>query len=328
MAMTHQRYKDLLQLSMYEELSDADQRMLDEHTAGCASCREDLARLKRFHRVLAAAPPPRPTVRLITEARQNLRAVLRYEQSRRSVWGRFSDWARTAASRLSLSGMPVPAAVFASILLFCTGILVGVYGLAPGADPMATAAGSLEDSDVLNRGEVGITNVRFLDSDAADGNVEFVFDAVRPIHMKGTVDDPSVQKVLAYAVVNAQNPGVRLRAVNAVSGYQSQSAEGEIKHALITALKTDANPGVRKEAFTVLMNYGFDNDIKEALIHVLTYDDNPALRIEAIGKLEAQVQAQRPDQELVNVFRSRMETDDNTYIRTRARMVLEGLANP
>ena len=103
----------------------------------------------------------------------------------------------------------------------------------------------------------------------------------------------------------------------------------EIKHALIAALKTDSNSGVRKKAFYALIKYPFDPAIKDVMVYVLTHDGNAALRNEAINMLQARAREKFPfGQDLVEVLKTRMESDDNGYIRTSARIVLEDIANP
>lgn len=224
---------------------------------------------------------------------------------------------------------PVPVFVTGGVVLFAVGVLTGMYGLQKNVESVGVAAVSSDGIESMDQGEVDISGVEFIDSDASDGRVEFVFEAVRPVRIKGTLDDPRIQKVLAHAVVNEQNSGVRLRAISTAGAQGNPTAEGEIKRALITALKSDPNTGVRNEAYAALMKYPFDDDIKAALIHVLTYDENPKLRIEAVSRLEMQIRTEnRPDPVLVDVFKSRMETDQNTFVRTKARTVVESLANP
>jgi hypothetical protein len=103
--------------------------------------------------------------------------------------------------------------------------------------------------------------VRFVNSNPNTGEVEFSFDAVKPVYMKGSVNDPDVQKILAYALLNEQNPGVRLRSVDVIGSehLKSTGSEVEIKWALIAALKSDDNPGVRKEALAVPEKFPFDD---------------------------------------------------------------------
>lgn len=327
--MTHQQFKEWIHLSLYNELNERDEYLLQEHLMACASCRHAFEQAKRMHETLAQTPRARFSEQMLQEARQGLRVALRYEQAARpSIRQRLADTVAIWKGWLAPAWRSRYAYALGGLVLFALGLFIGSRGVMPGETPL-TGAAAFNDADLLSRGDVEISNVRFLDSDAADGDVEFVFEAVRPIYMKGRIVDPRVQKVLAYTVVNEQNPGVRLRAVNVVAASRQAELDDEIKQALITALKTDPNPGVRKEAFTSLMKFPFDQPIKEALLFVLTNDTNAALRIEAINRLDARTDEQRrPDQDVVNVLRARMETDENAYIRGRARMVLEEMGRP
>ena len=327
--MKHDEWKEKVALLLYGELGSEEQHSVESHLAECQVCRDELAQLQRLHSLVTLGKPAKPNTRLIMEARQNLRAILRYERSRLSVWQRVVRWLSERTTALSPALYPRTSMALGSALLFAGGVLVGLYGFKVPLAVVGVAGIGSEVSDVFSGTDTDITNVQFVDSDATDGSVEFVFDAVRAIHVKGAIEDPRVQKVLAYAVVNDQNPGVRLRAINTVGEFAPPKGESEIKRALVIALKSDPNTGVRKEAYTALMKYPFDGDIKQALIHVLTHDENPAMRIEAIERLESSLQSSdRSDRELVNVFKARMENDENTFIRERARTVIEGLSNP
>ena len=327
--MTHTEWRELVLLSLYGEMEVEEQHSVEAHLAECPSCREELAQFQRVHRLVERGKAPRPTVSLLMESRQNLRAVLRYERSRSSLWQRVTFWVSGRIGTLSPVHYPRTAMAFGSVLLFVGGVLAGMYGFRTPMAVVGIAGDGKEMADVFSSADMDITNVQFVDSDASDGSVEFVFDAVRPVHVKGALDDPRVQRVLAYAVVNDQNPGVRLRAVNTVGAYTPSAGESEIKRALIIALKSDPNTGVRKEAFNSLMRYPFDNDIKQALIQVLTHDENPAMRMDAIATLQSRFKSGvGTDKELEKVFKARMENDENTFIRERARTVIEGLSNP
>ena len=63
------------------------------------------------------------------------------------------------------------------------------------------------------------------------------------------------------------------------------------------------------------------------MIHTLVFDENPALRISAINRLQEQVPTSI-DEDLERVLRARMVSDENAYIRTRARTVLSNLSAP
>lgn len=327
--MSHNDVQHKLLLALYNELDSEDLGLVEAHLTECETCRQEYAQLSRLHRLVSLAKPPPPQARLVMEARQNLRAVLRYERSRSSFWQRFKVRLTGLLNALTPSAHPVPAMALGGLVLFAAGAASSSYLLNSSTDLIGLRDSRVAALDAISQGDVDIANVEFLNSDPSTGSVEFMFDAIRPVRIKGTVDDQRIQKILAYAVVNDQNPGVRLRAVNTVGTLGQPGGEGEIKRALITALKSDSNVGVRREAYTALMKYPFDESIKQALIHVLTLDDNPGLRIEAIATLEARVRSKvGADPDLVNAFRSRMETDDNTFIRARARTVVESLTNP
>ncbi|MBI4550647.1 MAG: HEAT repeat domain-containing protein [Candidatus Latescibacteria bacterium] len=324
--MNHQRIREWLHLSLSDELSDQERHLVEDHLTRCERCRLELEQLKQLYGTLEGAGRPVPSEQLLWEARQGLRAVLRMERSRHSLWERVTRTISAWAGSLVSSRFPGYAVAAAGLALFAVGLYAGSRGVVPAVfrPQMAVQTVSDEGSDPLAAGDVEITNVQFLDADAKDGQIEFIFEAIRPVHIKGDINDPRIQKVLTYAIINEQNPGVRLRAVNAIKSSPPQSSDSEIKAALITALKTDDNPGVRNDAFAALQKYPFDEDIKNAFLYVLTHDTNAALRITAINVLQTVTGTQRrADQDIVNVLKSRVESDENTYIRTRARAVLE-----
>lgn len=324
--MTHQRFRAWLHLSLYDELSDPEKHLMEEHLARCEHCRVALEQLKALHHTLGSVERVSPSEQMLWEARQGLRAVLRLEQDKRSAWDRLTEMISTWTGALTWGWVPRYGMALGGLVLFALGVFLGSRGLVPDSVRPYLAVQPVADdgNDALSRGDVEITNVQFVDPDTKDGQIEFVFEAVRPVRMKGSIDDPRIQKVLTYAVINEQNPGVRLRAVNAIGSSRQQPADSEFKTALITALTSDTNTGVRKDAFAALQKFPFDEDIKSAFLHVLTHDTNSGLRIAAINSLEKIVSGQRrADQDLVNVLKARVESDENTYIRTRARAVLE-----
>ena len=82
MNMNHQQWKEWVNLLAYEELDAERKRLTEEHIKDCASCREDWDQLKRLHRVMDDHAVQVPTEHLLNEARQELRAALRYERNK------------------------------------------------------------------------------------------------------------------------------------------------------------------------------------------------------------------------------------------------------
>jgi hypothetical protein len=318
--MTHRQYKEWIQLSVLDELTTDERELLGRHLDECGECRAELEQLTKFTSRVHQRQLFQPTDQLLQEARQELRVALRLERMKQPIRVTLKTWWEALSSgslRLAAGGVAMVA----------IGMLLGYLIFSGGDTSEGSFVGSLEIQETtFSRGETRVTNVRFLASETVEGEVEFIFEAVTPIRMKGSVQDPAVQRILAQALVTEQNPGARLRTVSTLGAYaeQSNKPDQEIKAALIQALKSDGNVGVRKEALRVLQRFPMDKEIQDALLHVLRHELNPGLRIEAINILEKPVVAgQWRNEEIKNVLREKMESDQNNYIRLRARNVYE-----
>jgi len=220
---------------------------------------------------------------------------------------------------------------FAGVALLLVGLVIGraTSGWPPfivgdtGAEPHT---GNVPRG--VPNGEARVGQVRFTESPDTPGELEFTYEQVTPMRVRGTVNDPQIQLLLARTLVADDNPGVRLRAVSAISSHPARQADQEIKAALILALKTDPNAGVRKEALSALRRLPADLSIRDAMLHTLLYDANPGLRIAAVNGLDSLALAPGTrDENLINVLRQASLNDDNTYIRTRANAVLMEVRN-
>jgi hypothetical protein len=226
------------------------------------------------------------------------------------------------------AGTVTPAYRFAvgAAFTLAAGFLLGRTVFPPSAARESAPAAQVVPAGgaAPQEGETKITNVRFIDHGGSSGEIEFTFDAVTPVRMRGSIDDPKVQKVLTHAMLNEENPGIRLQAVNAVNRHGVEAQDPDIQSALIKALAMDANAGVRKEALNALRRFPFDGEIKTALLHALMSDANPGLRVAAINALDsARTSATGVDSDILAVLRQKAVTDDNNYIRVKARAVIQ-----
>lgn len=324
---SHAKWEEWLELSQYGELSDADQRALDAHLETSDQCQAYRAQLDRFRMVMAQAAPAKPGESDLLDARAKLWSNLTLGRAENRFSNGWMSRVVHGLQGLTTSVFPQYRTVLAGALLLFIGLAGGYYLAFQGDRTLGFAAPGMGQTDLLTNDDVAISNVRFVDSDVPDGTLGLRFEAVRPVQIMGPVDDPEIQRVLTFAVLNEQNPGVRLRAVNAVSASESLHSDHEIRDALVTALKTDSNAGVRGEAFNALTRYPFDEEIRDAMIYALMFDDNAALRISAINRLQEQGPALF-DENLERVLRTRMVLDENAYIRTKARTVLSNLSAP
>jgi len=321
--MEHTTYKEWLHLLLYNELEEGEKQSLETHLASCAECREELEGLKRFHSLLAEHPLAESAVeteRMLGDARRRLRGTLADARDRRSPAERVKEFVAGIFS-------PRPAFAFAAIAILIIGVALGRYVLAPQSAAVGQGE-SLGQTSAFAPGDSHISNVRFLGNDPAAGEIEFTFDAVTPVHIKGNVNDAQVQKVLTHALLDEENPGVRLQSVNAIASQTVRIGETDkqVQNALIKALKSDQNPGVRKEALRALLRYPVDESIKAAFLYSLVHDKNAGIRIAVINSLDSTRTVGKPlDKDVLEVLKDRMSTDDNNYIRVRAKAaVLEG----
>lgn len=315
--MKHQRYKEWLYLSRYDELDAVGRERLDEHLATCDECRNELATVDELHAALARAKPVDPSDQVLHTARRSLHEALLAEKAPSPLMNRALEWIRILV-------VPRHRIVLGGLAMLTVGFLLG-QRLSPRPpeeqpEPVFQTANAMPPVP----GETGITNVRFLTHAPGEGEIALSYDALVPVKIRGTMNDPNLRRVLAQTLVSEQNPGIRLRTVNAIAARAGRRDDPEIKAALILAAMSDKNPGVRREALDVLRNSPFDEEVKDAFLSVLMHEPNPAIRIAAMGGLEkARAEGHPLDAEMRSVLKQRLHADENEYVRVRARTVLE-----
>ena len=296
--MDHELYTEWLQLSVYGELDADKQSMLDAHIQSCSDCRRERDELASMLRSIDESGAGEPTDEQLNVARQRLSKTL---------WGLESEGAAAQARpprRVSWLerwlGFGRGGSVFgyrvamAGAATLAIGFFAGYITFGK-ATPVTTATSQRPDlvtAQELPQGEemfTDVSNVYFLDANSADGQVELQYDEVRPMRIKAGVDDERVRKLLAHAILSGDNPGLRLQAINLLGLDNAVTPTDEIKQALIGALVSDSNAGVRRQAFLALQKFPFDDDIREALMFVLDHDDNPGIRMAAMDYMTARI---------------------------------------
>jgi hypothetical protein len=125
-------------------------------------------------------------------------------------------------------------------------------------------------------------------------------------------------------MLNEQNPGSRLNSINAMDTKQTEQYDEDVKNALVTVVMTDKNPGVRREALKLMSKFPYDENIKQALLFVITNDTVSGLRIEALNSIiEASNKGYKLDSEELNLFRNKIQQDENPYIKMRSKTILQ-----
>ncbi|HTP14031.1 MAG TPA: HEAT repeat domain-containing protein [Bacteroidota bacterium] len=313
--------RELLQLYLYDELSTEERRRVEATLSTSAEWKSELEALRKFHGLLAHAKPAEADERRLVEARNELRTAIRIERTRPSWKSKFAEFIEDsvfAQYKLALGGVVTVAA----------GFLLG-YAVFASRVPETGSLANLATTVSAAEQPPQLANVRFIGQNNDNGTVELTFDAITPVHIKGNVNDPQIAKVLAQALVSERNPGVRLRTVSAISDQSTiqPSVEKEVKTSLITVLKYDHNPGVRKEALKALQKFPIDDDVVEAVLYVLKNEKNTGMRIAAINCLDfSKLTGKSVDKDLLDLLKERMQSDDNNYIRIRGNAAFQEIS--
>lgn len=315
--MKHNEYKQLLQLSLFGELTSEEQSKLKEHLLTCEECRVELEDQKNLLELISGKKKTDVDEKVLSAARYQLRGALRSEKTNKNILGLATD------NIYQFFTTPLRFAFAGAALLFL-GVIIGSLISGKTSQPELTEQNTGNNKFASLDESISISNLRFIDSDAADGEVEFTFEASKPVRLRGKVNDPQIQSVLTYAMLNEQNPGSRLNSINAMDTETPVQYDNDVKNALITVVMTDENPGVRREALKLMSKFPYDETMKETLLYVITNDTVSGLRIEALNSLiEAGSKGYKLNQDEVNLFRQKLQQDENPYIKLRSKTILQ-----
>ncbi len=317
--MNREKFIEMSYLYILNELTPTEKEDFEKILESDEEYKTEFGEIKIFYSLIDSGRQGQNDERVLAESRMKLMRNIRIEQEKESLWGNiknlfYSYFVRNY--RMALSG-----AVTAAF-----GIFIGYLIFAPsGKSPSSAQYGEISAAGILTRNDVDISNVRLPDSIPANGEIEINFEAVKPLSIKGNVNDPMVRKLLALVLTSESNPGERLRSVSAIAGSGSSSSisDPKIKQALLSALKNDSNPAVRREALTALSKMNPDADTRDAFLSVLAHDNNAGLRVAAINALsELKEKGITFDSPAKEILLNKSETDKNSFVRLQAASIL------
>ena len=327
--MNHEKYRELLQLAIIEEISGEAMKSLTDHLSECDMCRAEFNELRQLTTTIAESGAPEPSERMLWETRRRLFEANLREPSMQSGLARVTQGVAPAVSSPSTGqGSFSPGFLtrgwsgwfqgfrwaLSGAAAVVVGLLIGYVAFGRGV-PQSTPVAANWEQYGHEIGPVDVSNVRFVETASPTGEIEIQYDLTRPVRLRAAVDDQRMQRMLAYALLNGENDGVRLQAINAVGAGKTTARGRDIKQALIEAMTSDPNAGVRKQSLDVLSQFPFDEDIKNACFSVLADDRNPGMRVAAINLLAAA--AQKGDVVGPEIYdRLRNQFQDERYLRT------------
>ncbi len=298
--------KSKITLYAFEELEDADRAEVTQHLERCRECAREADAEKQLRQVMDLRPRLDASPALLAECRSALAEALEDLPAPAAVdtespWRRFTSF--IAAPFL---GMRLQWQAGLAILLLSVGFTGGSFWT------RWHGAGLGQDSGDYN--EASIANIQSISS-RPDGNLDITLDTTRRRMVSGRPDDPRIKELLVYGLRN-YNSGIQLESIDLL---KARAQDEQIRAALISALRNDRNPGVRLKAINALQGQA-GGTVKDALIEALLKDSNPGVRKEAIDQLTGQL-GQR-DKSVISTLQKLAESDSNSYIRMKSASTL------
>lgn len=316
--MKHENYKELLELNVLGELNKEEELELENHLFECDECSTEYAQLKKLYSVISTERPSTPTEANLMNARKRLfntinSKTLQTTKSEKSN----TSWYNIFSNNYIIA--------FGSVALVLIGFFVG-YMLFNNPSPSLLTENSI-NLDKIDRGDVKIANVNFPDKFSENGEFEFKLNEEKLASYKGSLDDVTVQKLLAAAINETENPGFKIKTANSFTELLPNNfiPDSKIKDAFINSLMTDKNPGVRKSALQALISFQYDDNIRDALLFVLENDDNASIRMGAINTLLAMNFGPNSiDKNVINKLNQEISKEENEVIKYKTAKLLIG----
>jgi HEAT repeat protein len=164
--------------------------------------------------------------------------------------------------------------------------------------------------------EASIAGIQNIVQEPGSNRVRIDYERALPETVQGSVNDPQIQALLVMASRNTVNSGLRM---DSVALLQQNPDDPAARESLIYSLRSDSNPGVRlkaEEALTPMVKQ--DVRVRNALLESLLNDNNPGVRAAALKALEAV----RNDTSVRLALTQLAKEDPNQFIRQQSSRVL------
>jgi len=329
--------RESMPLLLTESLDETRRELTHQHIEGCAVCGEEWSAYKATWRMMDDLPE------LAVPARVREKFLAAAGLSDEAAGSQPADANVVPFVRRPAFKWVAQAAAVA--LLVGGGYFAGTkkpVELAPtpptiqSVTPISVAERRTLDAEAINpniEGRPNITNVKFVDADATDGEVGLEFDISSRWTVKGNPKDKAMVRLLSYVLENEDAFAQRSNALAWVGRTYSDpvNADPEIADALAKVLRTDSHEGVRIRAVETLSTLpsAMSSQTRDALIGALRSDPNPAVRIKAVEALANMVRSGATlDPQTVDTLRQKsLQDDENAYVRVKAAEALSSI-NP
>jgi hypothetical protein len=297
----------LIVLHVYGELAEQDRPGFEQHLRDCASCAVALAAERKLQGLMGQRATREPSADFLARCRMGLEESLDFD-------GHISLWQRLRQGFQWVNPLAVHPALSAALLVLF-GVLLGWQVQSKlGGRPRAFPAPAMQQA-AMTPDDFQIAGINSIATDADTGQVVVSYDAARRVTLRGTPQDPAIQRVLLLGVRSYDNSGLRLESVDAL---RREADQAQVRRALIAAMLRDKNPGVRLRALDGLKKYSEEPEVRHALLQALEKDLNPGVRVECINAL-----TEVPDPEVIRVLRALAGKDKNNYVRMKSAAAVQ-----
>ncbi len=293
--MDCKKFQDILLNYDISEIPENILKKMEIHKNGCIDCSILWDDEIFFSQNYGNIPEPKLDSDRVEKLHNKIMKTVRREMIIDKPKENFSFWSNKII---------VPIASAAATLVI--GILVGRFILqnTQEMNPTLTAYNVQEIIDNNRLNDIKINEVS-----NATNDVSFDLSWNNDTKIEGNRRDPNIQRLLAYALVKSNNPGIRLHSAKIMEGMTS--GDTEILNALIHSVKYDENPGVRLKALRALKNYSLNDNIRNTCIFILQNEESPAIRMEAI-----QILGQDNDQNVQIALQKAADNDKSEGVKT------------
>ena len=298
------------------EVTEEDRQALEEHLAVCRHCQAEMTATAAFYRALLQAGEPEPAPSLLARARLRLDATLD-THAHQSAVAHLLHQLSFSAGRLRAS----PGLASALLLL---GLAVGGYGgYRAGQHAHNVDQGLMLDA--ASAPKAAIADVISIKREPDSEYVEVQYNRLVPDAFSGSLDDPSIRRLLVLATEHGADPAVSTNSLDLLANecrHGHACTGGPIRNALLRALRSDRRPEVRQEALDGLEPYiGEDMQVRDAVVRAMLSDASATVRIEAIHLLTPV----EVDSSVRQALHSVASYDGDPSIRTASLEVLRAM---
>jgi hypothetical protein len=314
--MNRDKLIELSYLYLLEELDDRSKVEFENALMQDDELKSEFENIKESVNTIRESKPALVSEQLLVNARQDLMREIRkqavLELDNESIADRIKKYF-FMNRRYVLGGL----ATFVFGVIFCYMLLVPRFNRQ--ANQLA-----IEPAD---KNDLKISNLQVTRPDSLSGDVEVKFDLTKPVKYRMKNESLATPNMLIASILGESNPGIRIRSVNTLAEKiksEEFKLDRKIKEALITSMKKDNNPVVRKSALNVLSSYPLDEEIRDAFLFVLSNDRNSGMRVAAINSLaDFKHKGQSFDEVIRKALNNKAATDENKFIRLRAASILQ-----